>query len=95
KVAPPFKVAEFDVLAHGGISRAAGIFDVAVDLDVISKSGAFYRYGETMLGQGKVAAVAYLSENPKVLKEIEEKLWKEVKSGKAVEEKIIGQETEE
>lgn len=95
KVAPPFKVAEFDILANGGISKVGGVFDVAVDLDVISKSGAFYRYGETMLGQGKIAAISYLSENPKTLKEIEEKLWKEVKSGKAVEEKIIGQETEE
>jgi len=95
KVAPPFKVAEFDILSNGGISHVGGVFDVAVDLEVISKSGAFYRYGETMLGQGKIAAIAYLSENPKLLKEIEEKLWKAVKSGKAAEEKIIGQETKE
>lgn len=94
KVAPPFKVAEFDILAKGGISKMAGIFDVALDLGIISKSGAFYRYGETVLGQGKLAAIAYLSENPKVAKEIEEKVWKEVKSGKAVEEKIIGAESE-
>jgi len=95
KVAPPFKVAEFDILARGGISKIAGIFDVAVDLGTVSKSGAFYRYGETMLGQGKSATVAYLAENPKTAKEIEEKIWKEVKSGKTVEEKIIGKEAEE
>jgi len=93
KVAPPFKVAEFDILAKGGISKIGGVFDVALDLGILSKSGAFYRYGETMLGQGKLAAMAYLSENPKTIKEIEEKVWKEVKSGKAVEEKVIGGET--
>jgi len=94
KVAPPFKVAEFDILAKGGISRMGGIIDVSLDLGVISKSGAFYRYGETMLGQGKLAAVDFLTENTKIAKEIEEKLWKAVKSGKAVEEKVIGAEVE-
>ena len=94
KVAPPFKVAEFDIMGKGGISKAGGIFDVALDLGILSKSGAFYRYGETMLGQGKVAAIEYLNENSKAIKEIEEKIWKAVKEGKAVEEKVIGGETE-
>lgn len=92
KVAPPFKVAEFDILAKGGISRMGGVLDVALDLGVISKSGAFYRYGETMLGQGKLAAVDFLAENTKIAKEIEEKIWKAVKSGKAAEDKVIGAE---
>ncbi len=92
KVAPPFKVAEFDILSKGGISKAGGLVDVALDLGIISKSGAFYRYGETMLGQGKLAAIDSLSENQKLAKEIEEKIWKEVKSGKAMEEKVIGGE---
>lgn len=95
KVAPPFKVAEFDILAETGISKANGLFDVALDLGIISKSGAFYRYGEDVIGQGKNAAVSYLTENTKLTKEIEEKIWKEVKSGKATEEKVIGAETEE
>ena len=94
KVAPPFKVAEFDILAKGGVSKISGVFDVALDLGILSKSGAFYRYGETMLGQGKEAAIDYLSENAKTAKEIEEKIWKAVKSGKAVEEKVIGAEVE-
>jgi len=94
KVAPPFKVAEFDILSKGGVSKAAGLVDVALDLGVISKSGAFYRYGETVLGQGKPSAVDFLSENAKLTKEIEEKTWKEVKSGKAMEEKVIGAEEE-
>lgn len=95
KVAPPFKVAEFDILSKVGIPPATGIFDVALDLKIITRSGAFYRYGETVLGQGKTAVIGYLSDNPKLLKEIEEKVWKEVKSGKALEEKIIGAELPE
>jgi len=94
KVAPPFKAAEFDILTKGGVSRVGGIFDVGLDLGILSKSGAFYRYGETMLGQGKIAATEYLKENPKTLKEVEEKVWKAVKSGKALEEKVIGGEAE-
>ena len=95
KVAPPFKVAEFDILSSVGISKAAGVFDVALDLGLISKSGAFYRYGETVIGQGKQSAIGFLSENPKITKEIEEKIWKEVKSGKALDEKVIGSEVAE
>lgn len=94
KVAPPFKVAEFDIMGRDGVSKAGGIFDVALDLGILSKSGAFYRYGEEMLGQGKAAATEYLNENPKIVKEVEEKIWKAVKEGKAVEEKVIGGETE-
>ena len=95
KVSPPFKVAEFDIYAKGGISKASGIFDVALELGIISKSGAFFRYGETMLGQGRAAATMFLEENPKITKEIEEKIWKFVKEGKAVEKKVMGEEAEE
>jgi len=95
KVAPPFKVAELDILAKGGISKLSGIFDVALELGIISKSGAFFRYGETMLGQGREAAMIYLKENPKVAKEIEEKIWKFIKEGKAVDQKVVGEEAEE
>lgn len=92
KVAPPFKVAEFDIVAKDGISKIGGLFDVAVDLNILSKSGAFYRYGEQMLGQGKPAAVGYLGENPKIAKEVEDKVWSAVKGGQAVQEVVIGEE---
>ena len=92
KVAPPFKVAEFDIVAKTGISKVGGLFDVAVDFNILSKSGAFYRYGEQMLGQGKPAAVGFLEENLKIVKEVEEKVWKAVKGGQAVQETVIGEE---
>jgi len=94
KVAAPFKVAEFDILAKDGVSRGAGILDVGTDLGIISKSGAFFRYGETILGQGHQAAAESIAENNKLAKELEEKIWEEVKAGKAVEEKVIGGEAE-
>jgi len=95
KVSPPFRVAEFDILTKGGISKVGGIFDVGLDLGIISKTGAFYKHKDQMLGQGRPAAVAYLQENQKLAKEIEEEIWKVVKSGKAVEQKIVGEEAEE
>lgn len=69
KVSTPFRIAEFEVYQEG-ISREGGIVDVGVELGVLSKSGAFYRYGEQMMGQGKQAAMAYLSDNPDVEKKI-------------------------
>lgn len=95
KVAPPFKVAEFDILVKGGISKIGGIFDVGLELGILSKSGAFYKYKEQVLGQGKNAAVLYLAENPKTAKEIEEEIWKIVKSGKSIDLKSAGDEFEE
>lgn len=94
KIAPPFKVAEFDIFAKGGISKIRGIFDVASELGIITKTGTFFRYGEIMLGQGKQAATLYLEENPKLAKEIEEKIWESVKEGKAPDQKVVGEEIE-
>lgn len=70
KVSVPFRIAEFDVLTESGISRQGGIMDVGVEMGIISKSGAFYRYGEQMLGQGKQASMGYLRENPDTEKKI-------------------------
>jgi len=80
KVAPPFRVAEFDVLADTGISKEGGLIDVGIEMGVLQKSGAFIRYGETMIGQGKQAAVAFLVEKPDLAKKIHEAILKAAKT---------------
>src|SRR5680860_337971 len=90
KVSAPFRFAEFDVGA-GGISREGGVMDVGVDMEIISKSGAFYRYGDLMLGQGKQAAMIYLKENNDISKKIVDEIMSKTKtSGTPVE---VGLET--
>lgn len=71
KVAPPFKVAEFDILFGEGISSEGCLLDVAAELDVVKKSGTWYSYGDEKLGQGRDKAREYLKENPQILSEIE------------------------
>ncbi len=69
KVASPFRLAEFDVF-QAGISREGGILDIGVEMDLIRKSGAFYRLGDTMIGQGKAASIDWLKENPEETKKL-------------------------
>ena len=69
KVSSPFRIAEFDVDVHG-ISREGGIMDVGVEMSIIQKSGAFYRYNDQMIGQGKLASQQYLQENADIAKKI-------------------------
>ena len=64
KVAPPFKSAEFDIMYGTGISKSGCILDMAVECDVVHKSGSWYTYGEERLGQGREAAKRHLDENP-------------------------------
>jgi recombination protein RecA len=71
KVAPPFRVAEFDVMYGEGISREGGLLDVGVAMDVVTKTGAWFTYGETRLGQGREAAKVFLRENPAIATEVE------------------------
>jgi recombination protein RecA len=71
KVAPPFRVAEFDVMYGEGISREGGLLDVGVAMNVVTKTGAWFTYGETRLGQGREAAKVFLRENPSIATEIE------------------------
>jgi len=71
KIAPPFKVAEFDILYNQGISREGDILDLASKYELVRKAGAFYSYGETRLGQGREKSKAFLRENPKMSNEIE------------------------
>jgi recombination protein RecA len=74
KVAPPFRVAEFDVMYGEGISREGGLLDVGVAMNVVTKTGAWFTYGETRLGQGREAAKVFLRENPAIAAEIENRI---------------------
>lgn len=95
KISPPFKVAELDILTKGGISKAGGILDVGVELGIIHKSGAFFKYAEKLLGQGRHAAVMFLEENPKITEEITKQIWAQVNSGKTTVPREIGEDHEE
>ncbi len=73
KMAPPFKLAEFDLMYGTGISKTGSILDVAVEADIVKKSGSWFSYGEERLGQGRENAKAFLDDNPELLHEIEQK----------------------
>ncbi len=74
KVAPPFKTAEFDILYGTGISKIGEIIDICVETEIIKKSGSWFSYGETKLGQGKEAVKKLLEDNPELLEELEKKI---------------------
>ncbi|NLW56097.1 MAG: recombinase RecA [Firmicutes bacterium] len=78
KVAPPFKDAEFDIIYGEGISKVGCLLDLAADKDIVKKSGAWYSYKETRLGQGRDKAVEFLKENPELYQEIENLVYQEV-----------------
>lgn len=71
KVAPPFKTTEFDIIYGKGISREGDVLDLAVDMNLVNKSGSWYSYKETRIGQGRENAKNYLMENPDVFDDIE------------------------
>ncbi len=74
KVAPPFRTAEFDIIYGEGISRTGEIIDLATDFNIIKKSGSWYSYGETKLGQGRDALKQLLADNPELAGELEDKV---------------------
>lgn len=76
KVAPPFRVAEVDIMYGEGISREGEIIDIGSDLDIVQKSGSWYSYNEERLGQGRENAKQFLKENPVLRKEIQEQIRK-------------------
>ena len=80
KLAPPFKVAEFDIMYGTGISQSGCILDTAIDLGIVKKSGAWFSYSDEKIGQGKENTKAYLEKNPEVMNEIEAKV-REILSG--------------
>ena len=74
KVAPPFREAEFDIVYGEGISKAGNILDMAVNMDIIEKSGSWFSYNGERIGQGRENVKKYLKENPDLLKEVEDKV---------------------
>ena len=74
KVAPPFRQAEFDIMYGTGISKEGSLLDLAVDLDIVNKSGAWYTYGQERLGQGREAAKEFLATTPDLFDEIDHKV---------------------
>ncbi len=76
KLAPPFREAEFDIIYGKGISKESELLDIAVELDIIHKSGAWFSYGEQRIGQGRDNARNYITNNPDFAKEVEDKVRK-------------------
>ncbi len=85
KVAPPFRVAEFDIMFGEGISKAGEIIDLGVEHNIIKKAGSWFSYGETRLGQGRDAVKQLLLDNPELMEELEGKI-KEVVTGEHLAE---------
>jgi recombination protein RecA len=94
KVSPPFRVAEFDMM-HDGVSKEGGLIDVALEFGLLTKSGAFIKHGATMIAQGKEAAKIYFKEHPKLAKELQDAIWKAVKSGNTQAKVAMGVEEKE
>ncbi|OGD86393.1 recombinase RecA [Candidatus Curtissbacteria bacterium RIFCSPHIGHO2_01_FULL_41_11] len=98
KVAPPFRIAEFDIMSEEGMSKEAGLLDVAVELGLITKSGAFFRMGAKLIGQGRESAKAYILEHKKEAAALEKEIWTKMKKSTSRPVKVtnnIGKEDHE
>ncbi len=82
KVAPPFRTAEFDIMYGEGISKNGEIIDIGVDYEIIKKSGSWFSYQDTKLGQGRDAVKSLLNDNPELMEELEEKIKEAIKIAK-------------
>ena len=91
KVAPPFKVVEFDIMYGKGISKSGEILDLGVELDIINKAGSWFSYSGNKLGQGRDAVKALIEDNPELLEELETKIKAKI-SGEILDEPIPAQE---
>lgn len=80
KVAPPFKMAEFDIMYGEGISKVGEIIDLGVDFEIIKKSGSWFSYDDTKLGQGRDAVKTLLLDNPELMEELEQKIKEAIKA---------------
>jgi len=83
KVAPPFRTAEFDIMYGEGISKAGEVLDLAVEFEIVKKSGSWFSYGETKLGQGRDAVKALIKDNPELMDELEQKIKDLIKENNA------------
>ena len=79
KVAPPFKVAEFDIMYGEGVSKTGEILDLAVEFEIVKKAGSWFSYGETKLGQGRDAVKSLIKDNPELADELELKIKEKIK----------------
>jgi len=79
KVAPPFRTAEFDIMYGEGISKTGEILDIAVDFEIVKKSGSWFSYGDTKLGQGRDAVKALIKDNPELQEELEDRIKAHIK----------------
>jgi recombination protein RecA len=83
KVAPPFKIAEFDIMYGEGISKTGEILDLAVEFEIIKKAGSWFSYGDTKLGQGRDAVKVLIKDNPELADELEQKIKEYIKEKNA------------
>ena len=95
KIAAPFRVAEFDIMYNEGISKTGDILDLAVEHEILGKSGAFYKYNDQNIGQGRENAKRYLLENPDVMAEIDAKVRAKIRGEEITEESSDNEEKEE
>ncbi len=95
KVAPPFRTAEFDIMYNEGISKVGDLIDLATQLGIVDKRGAFFSYGETRLGQGRENSKEFLRQNPAVADEIEVTIRQRATGGEVALPLAIGEESEE
>jgi recombination protein RecA len=85
KVAPPFRVAEFDILYGKGISKSSEIVDMAVSLDIVEKSGSWFSYDGAKIAQGKDNARKFFEDNPELMQELENKIKAKLENGEVAE----------
>lgn len=83
KVAPPFKTAEFDIMYGEGVSKVGEVLDLAVEFEIVKKSGSWFSYGETKLGQGRDAVKSLIKDNPELMEELEQKIKETIKANNA------------
>jgi recombination protein RecA len=89
KVAPPFRRAEFDIMYGKGISKVGEILDLGVELGIVKKSGSWFSYGETKLGQGRDAVKSLIGDNPELMEELEGKIKHELAGGSEETEEVV------